>query len=429
MTAHDEYGASSAKRWTSCLRSVALCAQVPPSQDSEWGDEGRAAHAVLEVCLGAGIRKVRLEGADEVNAAGDVPLTPEMARAVQVALDYIYKILDANPGATLSVENRVKVPSFAVPGRMGGTLDVRIYLPQWKWLHIIDYKHGAGIFVSEEDNLQMDMYAIASLFEIGEPVERVTTTIIQPRSFQAMGAIRQAERPIVDLLNRWAWFDERAELTKDPNAPLAPDPDNCRWCTAGGYGICPVAERTLLAMFDPNAKSMREMKLPDGKVLSPEQASYVLANEKLVTALLKNIRMTWTGFVKNGGDFPGWKLVLGDASRAWHGDHATIAATLMQWLGKSIDEVYPRQLIGVTEAENLIVDYYRNAVTREDGETKKSFTVRQNEASKLAREALAMLTLKEPRGQPRLVPLSDVRTALETSVPHLAGQINLDGLS
>jgi hypothetical protein len=52
MTAHDEYGASSAKRWTSCLRSVALCAQAPPSQDSEWGDEGKMAHELRSFVVG-----------------------------------------------------------------------------------------------------------------------------------------------------------------------------------------------------------------------------------------------------------------------------------------------------------------------------------------------------------------------------------------
>jgi hypothetical protein len=312
---------------------------------------------------------------------------------------------------------------------MGGTLDIRIYIPQWKWLIVIDYKHGAGIFVSEEDNLQMDMYAIASIFEIGEPVERVTTTIIQPRSFLARGAVREADRPVVELLKRHAWFDERALLTLDPNAPLAPSDDNCRWCTAGGYGLCPVAEKTAIAMFDPNARSMRDVTLPDHRKLSLEHMSFVMANEKLWGAFVKNVRMTATGMVKNGGDFPGWKLVLGDAERRWHGDEATLAATLMAWLGLTIDEVYPRQLIGITEAENKLVDYYRNAVVRENGETKKAFTVRQNTASQMAREAMAMLTLKEPRGAARLVPLSDPRTALEDiCAPFGWTSMNMEGL-
>jgi len=422
--AHDEYGASSAKRWTSCLGSVRLCAKCPPSQDSEWGDEGRVAHDLAELCLREGIRDAAV-----VSAFKGMEIPAEMHRAVQMYLDHIYDLLDSNPGAVLRVENRVKVPSAVVPNKMGGTYDARVYLPATKTLHIVDYKHGAGIYVSEEDNLQMQVYAIASIFEMVDPVVNVVTTIVQPRSFMAMGAVRSAEYDVATLIAKHAWFEERAYLTLDPNAPLVPTDDNCRWCTAGGYGVCPVAEKTAIAMFDPNAKSMRDIVLPDAKTMSVETMSYLLVNEKLFTAILKNVRMTATGWVKQGNDFPHFKLALGNMEREWYGDKMKIAQTLMIMLNKTLDEVMPRQLITLTEAENQLVDMFRSGIVQRGDETKKAFVGRQNEASQLARETLAMHTLKSPKGGPRLVPLTDPRPALETSVPHLAGHVNLKGLT
>lgn len=420
---HYEYGASSAKRWTSCLASPRQCAKCPPGQDSEWGDEGRLAHDVGAFCL---TWRTYAEVKQFEAYQGDVT---QAVRSVNVYLEHIYDILRKYPDAVLRIENQVPMPSAVVPGRIGGTYDARIYIPSLRWLIILDYKHGAGIFVSEEDNLQMEMYAIASLFEMTEPVTRVTTTIVQPRSWQAGGGVRDHEVSIDALLVRHAWFEQKAGETLADDAPFCPTPDNCRWCPAGGYGVCPVAQQSLTRVLQvSNIRDVAVQGMPDVNRMSIEQMSYIMANEALVSALLKNVRMTATGLARNGKPFPGWKMVLGQQERAWYGDKLPIAQALMTLLGKTLDELMPRELITLTEAENLLVDLFRSSVTIVDGEAKKAFKIRQNQASQLAKETLAMYTLKEPRGQPRLVPLSDPRPALETSVPHFAGQINTEGL-
>jgi len=423
--AHYEYGASSAKRWTSCLASVRLNKKCPPSADSEWGVEGRDAHELLEQCLVHGVRNA----SEYVGVSPNV--TPEMARAVQVCLDYVYEICAEHPDAIVSIENKLRVPSSVVPDRMGGTYDVRIYIPSLKWLIIVDYKHGAGIYVEEEDNLQMEMYDIASIWSMSEPVARVTNTIVQPRSWVAGGAVRSADVTVERLLWRHNWFEEKAKLTLDPDAPFAPTPENCRWCPAGGYGLCPAVTAVAVATLNSEAKSFEDLNvvgLPDGTKLSIARMAFMLSNEALVTALFKNARMTATGFVRNGGDFPGFKMVMGTPERAWYGTPEVIAQQLMVLLNASIDEVFPRSLITITEAQNRLTDLFRHGLVQEPGETKKAFKVRQNKASEMAVEALAYMTLREPRGGPRLVPISDPRPALNTSVPHFAGQINLEGM-
>lgn len=431
--AHYEYGASSAKRWTSCLASVRLNKKCPPSADSEWGIEGRQAHKLLELCLMFGERNASAyTGVAELNGEKfEAAVTPEMARAVQVCLDYVYDICAEHADAIVSIENKLRVPSSVVPDRMGGTYDVRIYIPSMKWVIVIDYKHGAGIYVEEEDNLQMEMYDVASLWNMSEPVARVTNTIVQPRSWVAGGAVRSTDVTVEHLLWRHAWFEKRAELTLDPDAPFAPSPENCRWCPAGGYGLCPAVTAVAVKALNDEAKNFEDLNvvgLPDGTKLSIARMAFWLSNEALILALAKNIRMTATGFVRAGGDFPGFKMVLGTPERAWYGNPEVIAQQLCALLGASIDEVFPRSLITITEAQNRLTDIFRHGLVQEPGETKKAFKVRQNKASEMATEALAYMTLREPRGGPRLVPITDPRPALNTAVPHFAGQLNVEGL-
>jgi hypothetical protein len=101
-------------------------------------------------CTGCATRRVRRpRSSTDQRTARTVSArsTAECARNVQVILDHVYTILDSYPDAELAVEHRVHIPSQAVPDRMWGTTDVRIYVPSIRWLFVIDYKHGAGIFV------------------------------------------------------------------------------------------------------------------------------------------------------------------------------------------------------------------------------------------------------------------------------------------
>lgn len=409
--AHYEYGASSAKRWTSCSASVALSAGLA-SVDSEWGEEGAWAHWILEQHLANGWREVKVP----VNAPVD------MQRSIQRCVDYVFSIIDANPGAILSVENKLRVHSRVVPGRMGGTYDARVYCPIDQHVYIIDYKHGAGIHVSEENNLQMKMYALASLQNMQEPVSRVTVAIVQPRSWEAGGGVRPKEiENLGELVSFFAWLEERAAATLVPNPAFAPTEDNCRWCSAGGYGRCPVVKQKALAVLSPGANSFQDVVdngLPDPRKMDAATLGFIMANQKLIKAFLKNVEMTATHLARQNVDIPGQKLVLPRADRAWFGDREEIIATLILLTGKTRDDICPPTMIGVTEAQSLVVDYMRAMMP---GATVK-------ESSRLANEALAMLTLKVSSGQPRLASISDPRPRIETSVPFIAGALNLEGL-
>lgn len=433
MAAHAEYGASSMERWTSCLGSPRLCVGLP-SYDTEWSEDGTTAHGLMQHCL---LWRERDATAfvgvivEPVQGEKFGPITDDHARNVQVLLDYVYDILDRYPDAQLSVEHRVHIPSSAVPDQMWGTTDVKIYVPSIVWLFIIDYKHGVGISVDIHDNKQLKFYGLGALWEhmlLGQAVAGVTLAVVQPRSYSTQGGIKDQDVTTAELLAFHGYVEEKAYATLDPYAPLVPNPDYCRWCPAAGHGRCPALARTALATVGTELNKLTKADLPDPQHMSFEQMIAVLDAWPLLNGWKKVVYETAIGFARKGGHFPGRKMVFTGARREWHGEPGSVAVQLAVLAGCSVDEVYGRQLVGITEAENRIVDAFRHGLHQLPDETKKAFTVRQNEASRLAREAMAMLTLKKPSGSFELVPISDPRPAIDGAATFFAGRVNMEGL-
>lgn len=423
---------SSIKRWTSCLASARLCEQAPLGFDEPWTIDGKVAHALLEKMLNereddaskyVGVA-VSYETEDNVLVAAVVK--PETARAVQIALDAVYEILELDPHNEIWIERKVEIPSMSIPGRLWGTADIIVYLPKFKRLYVIDYKHGAGIFVDVKDNMQVKGYALAALLAlIDGPIEEVQIGIVQPRSFTTDGSIRWDVVTPVGLLDYHAWLDERALLTLDDDAPFKPDAEYCRWCPAAS--ICVAYEQ--FALSATGAKSLAEIvtkPLPDPKKLPLERIALIKLAEPFIRGWLKAANSVAMGAAYRGYDVPGFKLVQGRAERAWYGQHHEIAETLALISGLPIERFFAPTLITLTEAEQLVVDSFRNQVVRQEGETKKAMNVRANKASEMARELMAQLTLKEPGARVTLALAADPRPRVDAAASNFAGLINVD---
>lgn len=438
--AHADYGASSMDRWTSCLGSPRLCAGLP-SYDTEWSADGTMAHGLMQACFELGVKNAIEYNniSEEYLAAFGLPhleVTFEQVRNVQVILDYVYDILDQYPDAILHVEHRVHIPSSAVPGRMWGTCDVMIYVPSTKWLHVIDYKHGVGIFVDIKDNKQLKFYGLGALWECmqnGQAVEGITLAVVQPRSFsEAAGGIRDQDFTAADLFAFHNEAEAAAWATLAPDAPLVPSPDNCRWCSAGAAGHCPAVAGKVVAVVGTvtDIRQISAATLPDPKTLRFDQMIAVLDARKLLVGWMKSVYECAVGYARAGNNFPGRKMVWSAAKRQWDvttHTEATIAAALMAYTGRALEEVYPRQLVGITEGENAAVDTQRQAIVRLPGEGKKAWEKRRNAASEAARNALAMYMIKKPGGGMELAPLNDPRPAID-SADVLFNNVNLEGL-
>lgn len=407
---------------------------APPSFDEEWTIEGKVGHALLEKMLNEREDNaaryvgtaVHYETDDNVLVAAVVK--PDTARAVQIALDEVYEILETDPGATIWIERKVEIPSSSVPDRLWGTADIIIYLPKFSRLVVIDYKHGAGIFVDVIDNLQTRGYSLAALLTVidDKPVAEVWLGIVQPRAFSLEGSIRWDKKvSVLDLFDFWKWLDDKAELTLDERAPFTPNDAYCRWCPAAS--ICVAYEQK--ALQGTGAATFVELlvrPMIDPKKLPLDRIAILLKAEPYLRGILKAARNVALGAAYRGYDVPDFKLVHGKASRTYYGDHEQIAETLSVVTGLPLDRFYPRTLVPMTEAEQTLIDCFRDGVVQQEGETKKSANMRANKASELARELMAQLTLKDPSDKITLAPSTDPRPRVDAAASSIAGLIHVD---
>lgn len=431
--AHSEYGASSAKRWTSCLASPRMCRNTPPSFDEEWTIDGKVAHSLLEFMLTMNDDDASSWVGNTVTYDGDGKellqgvVKPETARAVQIAYDYVAELKERDPSAQVWIEARVRVPSTVVPDKLYGTADVIVYLPLTGELFVIDYKHGAGIFVDVVDNMQLKFYLLGVFMSdmIVGPISEMTIAIMQPRAYGIGEPVRTSVIDLAELLRFHGWLDDRAALTLDDRASFVPDKDYCRFCPAAT--ICKAYEMAALGPLGATSvEDLLTKTLPAPKDMPLAHVAAVERAAPMIRSYLNANRPVALGFAKAGYDLPGLKVVNTQSRRVWYGNHDDIAVALSLLTGQPEEKVYPRTLLGITEAEELVVSHFRDGVQPLEKESKKSRGVRGNKAAEMAREALANLTLKEPGGGITLAPLTDPRPRVDAAASNFAGLVHVD---
>lgn len=244
--AHALLGPSSRYRWNrhACPGSAKLEAQYE-DKGNVYSREGTFYHTIgeqaLDACLDA-IDWAMLPVAAAIAGGEEAPPTEEGLEAVQVYIDYVNGVLDEEAG-WLWLEQRVEIDT-----EHWGTADVIIYQPLSKTLHVIDYKHGSGVFVPVVNNKQAMSYAVGAakrlrdLAEAGElmldgqPVEpeinEVMLTIVQPRNTGADDEPVRSWRADGSDLEEWAEDIHQDVLAAlDPDAPVLPG-KWCRFCKA-----------------------------------------------------------------------------------------------------------------------------------------------------------------------------------------------------
>ncbi|NDB68904.1 MAG: DUF2800 domain-containing protein [Methylocystaceae bacterium] len=180
--AHAKLSPSSAERWMTCPGSVVLSDGMP-DQTSSFAEEGTKAHEIAEAMLKD--NKITCE------------TSAEMLEHISVYVDYVRDV--ASFDGELHIEQRVKVNDVVF-----GTADAVVWRPQQEALHIIDLKYGAGVAVEIVNNLQLKIYALATLLTFKYPAKSVTATIVQPRCYHSDGHIRSVVYDVVDLMDFYA---------------------------------------------------------------------------------------------------------------------------------------------------------------------------------------------------------------------------------
>jgi hypothetical protein len=303
-----------------------------------------------------------------------VVVTEEMAGWVDEAVRWVRSYLEENPGSTVYSEQEVDIgPVFGLPvtsdGKTNfwGTGDLFIVSP--KRLVVFDLKLGY-VEVEVEGNDQLRSYALGfeRLHQEFEHDE-VLLVIHQPRS----GGAKEA---IIATKDLHAWRDDvRAKVlaATDPNAPLVPSEDGCRWCPAAA--MCPALKE--------HALEMARSEFKDPETLSREELCLVLEKADMIRGALKSYEAHALRLLALGQEVPGFKRVRGRKNRVWKDAKGGIAA--LKKLGFKEDDYNPRELLTPPAAEKLI--------------------------GRGGKELLAKF-IETPEGEATLAPVTDPRPAL-----------------
>lgn len=325
-TGHSPLGASGAYRWMICAGSVGL-SQGHSDPESDYAAEGTAAHALAAQCLEEGEDAWEYLGARYIAETEEfrgyaykseppndkphgVDVSQEMTDAVQVYLEYIRETFPDRNQGNFFVERRFHCPS--IHEFFYGQTDVA-YLKYVettganagvKYLHVADYKHGAGIVVDANDNPQLMYYAAGMLEDLNAwgAVDKVKMTIVQPRGFHFDGPIRTAEISTADLR---AWVDYILKPAMD-HALKSTDTksgDHCRFCPAR-FRACP----QLLRDMNEMEELMAQIQGKPAADLTNAEAARFLELFDLAKIVSKAANETIFNRLQAGAQVPGFKL-------------------------------------------------------------------------------------------------------------------------
>lgn len=309
-TDHARLSASSAERWLNCPGSVNLAAThaAPPTAFAP--AQGTYAHAIAAECLRTGAKPDEYLGSKGLVEGHEIECDAEMVEGIQLYLDTIAGLRLEKEWVELSLHDALRTldPDF------GGTADWATYSPKLKKLRTVDFKFGAGVFVSVDDNKQLKKYSLGTLLAVGEPVEIVENYIVQPR-FEGAPPVRMESFAAFDLMEFAADLIEAAVETRKANARLTPGP----WCKKT---FCPNAH--LCPALETMQHALLKMEFSDIVPVDPVALGKALSDIVLLEERSKAIKALAYATAVAGTKIPNWKLVDKMPRRQWTNPDAAI---------------------------------------------------------------------------------------------------------
>lgn len=378
---------SSADRWTTCTASPHFIMEnwdrIPADDSTKYNEEGTTAHEVAAALLQD--RKPRVDD----NYHCPAPVTKDMHRHAWSYMEYIEEFME--PGATLLVEQ--KLPLWYMPER-NAKVDAAII--NTDSIHVIDYKYGAGVVVSPENNLQGVIYARSvekKALELNIFLRDdlpVTIHIFQPRGRAAEdGASHIWETTwgeISDLaINQ---VEHAAIRIQKKSAPLVfnPSPKTCQWCPAKGF--CNARAEAARKPVDAlQAIPAGHKHLPPAQSLSVAQIAAILKHGKDIQKWIDDVEAYALAHVNGGGKIEGYKLVTSRGGNRYWSNPQRAAKLLLERTHLRREEVIEEKIASPAEIEKLL------------GKNKL--------------DAELTLMIARSAGKPALAPVDDPRESVE----------------
>lgn len=387
---HRKYSASNAHRILHCPGQVSYCATLPPRPDSDASEEGTEAHELLE--------RILLGGASDT-VTTQAPR--EMREAVQVALDYIEGVaLRQGRALDIAVEHEYLFPQSVVPAEdAGGHLDVALIDQTTNELWVVEYKHGAGVFVPVVGNEQLLFAATALAWR--RAYARIHLVVIQPRILWHGPVVREWTIDMLDVIEFQSRMERAIAIADRCGQPDTLKPgEHCRFCP--GEAMCQAREKGALSVV--GARSISSFVPPPPPSLGLGRLSEILLRADEIKSWLKACESYAYDSAMQNVKVPGYKLVEAQDRRTVTATPREIAATLTEIAGRYVgeDEVTERETLGVTALDKVVTKLARDAAP----------AGQKDAAVKAARDKFAFLTSKASSGKLSLVPETDPRPAV-----------------
>lgn len=372
---HSERGPSTAHRWRKCKASVRKCRGLPDTAGID-AAHGTVFHYFAALCLEMGLDPQGFVGDTlYVEKFGDLVFDQAMADNMQYGLAILRAYMD-EPGVFLLIEKKLHLDEWVGPGEMGTTDFTLIDVNNWRIISF-DWKYGAGVPVSPEENDQAMLYVLGAWSDYGRRMfheamtERhedgqwenapweddieVTIIIEQPR-VEGGGGVWKTNMGHVLSVGDQILVDAKA--TEDPNAEFNPGPSQCKFCAAAKFNTCEARARFLSDLAGLDFDNLEddfavcaEPEIPAATAISPQQRSQILLHKDMITKFLDDLHASAYRDAEKGNPVPGMKLVAGRTpARAWK-DEQKARIVLTKRFG---DDAEVRKLISPSQVEEKI---------------------------------------------------------------------------
>ena len=221
MSKHSPIGASSRYRWSKCPGSVQMSDGMP-NVAGPAAIEGTLAHELVAYVLEKAFSK----------NVGYSAVTDELLAHLDVYLSYVWQLKQKSK--VIHIEHSFDMQDIFY--QLYGTADCVAFDEENETLHVVDYKHGQGIVVEVENNLQLEYYALGALSTLKYPCRWVQMTIVQPRAYHPDGPIRHWKIPSIDFIEIEHQLIREAKAAMKKDATLLAG-THCMFCP--GKKVCP----------------------------------------------------------------------------------------------------------------------------------------------------------------------------------------------